>query len=398
MRVARGFAVRGRDGEKGQAILVVAMLLLVLIVLIALAVDGGNAYAQQRLAQNAVDAGVLAGIQALAQEFERDTPSLREHELFDIITDYTSQNGIPAASVDVWYTDIDGDRLHRVNERGHRLVPRRIMGPGGNETEVNGLEVWGDRPFDTFFIRVVGRETMTAGAESTAWVWCGLCSGELLFPAAIDTHTFTDTIDGYPRLNQTYVIWDREMEFPGNFGWLNWGDRGEYPQNPSESVLAQNINDTRRSGMWSIGDWVPATTGVTGGNPVRQAIARKIYPPDGDPEQLPNHKRETLFIPIYDYSCDNLPEDDPDYEEWHCSPGSNVKYRILYFIGFEMTCMHFGPGKREIGECTREQQSPHEKWLEGHFLKVVIQPGEGVCPDGSRDACTYKMRRPSVGR
>jgi hypothetical protein len=378
--------------ESGQAILVIAMILLVLIILIALAVDGGNAWAQHRLAQNAVDAGVLAGIQALAQEFEKDEVTLTESELFQIITDYTADNGIPAQYVDAWYTDINGDRLQQIEELSDNVVPTEVDG-----TAVNGLEAWGDRHYDTFFIRVVGRDTMISGAEATGWVWCGLCSGELLFPVAVDTHTFTDTVDGYPCLNETYVIWDREMEFPGNFGWVNWGDVGEDPQGPSENTLAQNVDDTHRSGMWSIGDWVPGTTGVTGGNPVREAIARKIYPPDGDPNRLPNYERETLFIPIYDYACDNLPEDDPDYAEWHCSPGHNIHYRILYFIGFELTCMHFGKGKKEIGECMHEQQSPNEMWLEGYFLKVVTQLGEGVCPDGSQDACTYKLRRPSAG-
>jgi hypothetical protein len=47
--------------------------------------------------------------------------------------------------------------------------------------------------------------------------------------------------------------------------------------------------------------------------------------------------------------------------------------------------------------CTaHEQEDKDEKWLEGNFLKIVTQLGEGVCPDGSKDVCTYKMRRPSV--
>jgi hypothetical protein len=149
--------------------------------------------------------------------------------------------------------------------------------------------------------------------------------------------------------------------------------------------------------MWSVGDWVPATTGVSYGNDVVQAIARKIYPPDGDPDELPNYDPEILFIPIYDYACDNLPEDDPDYEEWACTEGANIKYRIQYFIGFVMTCMQFGPNNRFVGECTHEQQDQDERWLEGYFVKVVLQPGEGVCPDGSRSVCTYKTRRPSFG-
>jgi hypothetical protein len=376
--------------QSGQAILIIAMLLLVVVILIALGVDGGNAWAQHRLAQNAVDAGVLAGIQAMAQEFEEDVRTLSESELFQIITDYTADNGIPAQYVDAWYTDINGDRLQQLVEESENLVPTHIDG-----TSVNGLEVWGDRHYDTFFIRVVGRDTMVSGAEATGWVWCGVCAGELLFPVAVNTANFTET-GGYPLTDTTYVIWDRSMEYPGNFGWVNWGDRGEDPQGASETALKENIDDTHRSSLWYIGDWVPATTGVAYGAKVIDAIERKIYPPDGDPNKEPNYDREILFIPIYDYSCDELPETDPDYEEWSCTEGSNIKYRIVYFIGFQLSCIHYSNNK-EVGVCTaHEQEDQDEKWLEGNFLKIVTQLGEGVCPDGSKDVCTYKMRRPSV--
>jgi len=380
--------------QNGQAILVIAALLFVIIILIALGVDGANAWDQHRLAQNAVDAGLLAGIQAIAQQFEQDEVTLTEGELFNIITDYTAENGIPAEYVDAWFTNIDGDRLKPVVRGGVGKVPKLFEDAYGKH-KVNGLEVWGDRHYDTFFIRVVGRDTMVSGAEATGWVWCGVCAGELLFPVAISTDSFTDTQD-YPELGRLYVIWDRSMEQPGGFGWVNWGDVGEDPQGTSETSLQLNIDDTHRSGLWNVGDWVPSTTGVSYGNAVVEAIARKIYPPDGDPDVLPNYDPEILFIPIYDYACDELPETDPDYEEWSCTAGSNIMYRIKYFIGFQMTCMQFGPNQRYVGECTHVQQDPDERWLEGRFVKVVTQLGEGVCPGGSIDVCTYKLRRPSV--
>jgi hypothetical protein len=61
-----------------------------------------------------------------------------------------------------------------------------------------------------------------------------------------------------------------------------------------------------------------------------------------------------------------------------------------------LSCIHYSNNK-EVGVCTaHEQEDQDEKWLEGNFLKIVTQLGEGVCPDGSKDVCTYKMRRPSV--
>lgn len=55
----------GRD--RAQTLVLVALALGALIGLAALAIDGGNAYAQRRRAQNAADAGAIAGTRALWQ-------------------------------------------------------------------------------------------------------------------------------------------------------------------------------------------------------------------------------------------------------------------------------------------------------------------------------------------
>ena len=52
--------------QRGQALVLVALMLIVLIGFLALAIDVGNAYAERRFMQNAADAGALAGARALA--------------------------------------------------------------------------------------------------------------------------------------------------------------------------------------------------------------------------------------------------------------------------------------------------------------------------------------------
>jgi Flp pilus assembly protein TadG len=51
--------------QRGQALVIVALMLIVLIGFLALAIDVGNAYAERRFMQNAADAGALAGARAL---------------------------------------------------------------------------------------------------------------------------------------------------------------------------------------------------------------------------------------------------------------------------------------------------------------------------------------------
>ena len=57
---------RKRKGESGQALVIIAVLLVGLIAIIALVIDGGNIYLQRRRMQNAADSGALAGVRALA--------------------------------------------------------------------------------------------------------------------------------------------------------------------------------------------------------------------------------------------------------------------------------------------------------------------------------------------
>ena len=55
--------------RRGQAIVIIAGAMVALIALVALAIDGGNAYAQRRNAQNAVDGAAVAGITKLNEFF-----------------------------------------------------------------------------------------------------------------------------------------------------------------------------------------------------------------------------------------------------------------------------------------------------------------------------------------
>jgi hypothetical protein len=53
--------IRKQTSEKGQSLVLVALLFLAFAGILALVLDGGNAYAARRQAQNAADAGALAG-------------------------------------------------------------------------------------------------------------------------------------------------------------------------------------------------------------------------------------------------------------------------------------------------------------------------------------------------
>lgn len=58
---------KNHRNEGGQSILVIAFIVMVLLALVALVVDVGNAYAQRRIVQNAVDAAAMAGALKLSE-------------------------------------------------------------------------------------------------------------------------------------------------------------------------------------------------------------------------------------------------------------------------------------------------------------------------------------------
>lgn len=74
--------------ESGQAIVLIALSIVGVIALIALAIDGGNAYADRRQAQNAADAAALAAAMNYAQD-----QTVTDYYLNMLVVERTSSNG-----------------------------------------------------------------------------------------------------------------------------------------------------------------------------------------------------------------------------------------------------------------------------------------------------------------
>src|SRR5947209_4140299 len=66
-------ARRVRRDEQGFSIVLVALLMVAMLIIAAIALDGGQAYADHRQMQNAADAAALAGARALEQVRFRGT-------------------------------------------------------------------------------------------------------------------------------------------------------------------------------------------------------------------------------------------------------------------------------------------------------------------------------------
>ena len=87
--------------ERGQTLVVVALVFVGLVAAAGLAVDGGNLFVQRRQAQIAADAAALAGTRLIAEAMQTcDSLDLFDYDLLiaRMINDYAEQNGIHPVS------------------------------------------------------------------------------------------------------------------------------------------------------------------------------------------------------------------------------------------------------------------------------------------------------------
>jgi hypothetical protein len=340
-----------RDKENGQSIIVIAVAVVVLLALVALVVDVGNAYAQRRRAQNAVDAAALAGARRLANRYLGE-PVL-EIQVLDDIETYAEKNGLNRDVVRAWFIDADGDRLETIDP---------WLGPAPGDAE--GVEVAGDLPFATYFAHLLGFARMTASTYAKAWVLGGPCSGDNLFPIVVSGDTFTNTT-GSPQIGYTYTIWDKDNKHgPGNWGFLYWEDGDGVnrcpdgcPQGPQVTVLGPNIQDTSRSGGWAVGDWVHGDVGVNM-NPLLDELAPYIL---GNPWP-------EVIIPLFDLKR---------------GTGNNLEYRISGFAAFKLRCAFNAKNQyvaRDPGDCAPcDTGSSSDKCIRGEFVRMVMPSGDDGC-------------------
>jgi len=157
--------------QKGQALVIAALAMVVLVGFLALAIDGGNAYAQRRLMQNAADAGALAGAWALALG-ENAEAAAREYTI--------NHNGADSAEVTV-----DGQTV--------TVVARKS--------------------FPSFFAGVIGIPEMAASAEAMAG-YSGAKSVTGLRPIAVEEKAY--------EFGNEYTIWDSDIITDGQRGWLDF--------------------------------------------------------------------------------------------------------------------------------------------------------------------------------
>ena len=219
-----------RSGERGQVLVVAALMMAAMVGFLAAVVDVGNAYAQRRMMQNGADAAAVAGARLMADNLAH---GVSDATVLGTINTYLSNNGtgaaVPNTGPDVsgaWYTRIDGTRVRAVGTGSL---------PPADATDIRGVEVQAGKQFSTFFAGVLGYDRLTVKASSAAAY--GSASSELL----------NWTLTGVPLLPLAFDIQAYQNGINSCNGWGGFGSDhqfhfSQYIDTPSDCAVENDMH------------------------------------------------------------------------------------------------------------------------------------------------------------
>jgi len=389
------------QSQEGQAIVVIAAVMMGLVALAGLAIDGGNVFLQRRRVQATVDASAMAGTRVLAQLIATcQSESASDDLVNQAVTQFVTSNGFPPSediTVIAWYVDANMQLLGQV---GAGTIPQSSTGVG--------VQIEGEIP--TYFLAVVGVESSTIGARAVAMSGKVVRLGGGVLPIAVPLEVVQALDPGVP-----FVVAETNQHGGGSFcvdengngqsdssdlcigdpashnahrGWLNLNyiyNLSYLEQDiPFYRTFEQNVsnrgcgNDPGASiddGLqgWA-GDDCPypfpifaGTPGATDGDFIH-----------GDPgarqsslmEVIQTYNNQTVYVPIFDfiYMSDYMAAQFPQPEGigWPRAGGGGHAF-LYHIVGFAIVKI--------------DDPNPHDHDLAGEFQFAMI--GEGTIRPGA---------------
>jgi Flp pilus assembly protein TadG len=352
--------------ERGQNLLIFAVLMIILIALAGLVIDGGYSLSKRREAQNAADAGALAGANALCA----GNTSLARTQALDYAI---NRNGATAADV---------------------TMSTRV------------ITVTTTIPHDTFLAGIFGTDVVTTTATASAGCYAP-CSSASVMPVAWACHP---PVGGSPDPNCTiqygtmdepgpkYIIMDSNkavLDYAciSSGGSLNCDIDGdgedEYITGGGRSWLDLNAGGHGSSDLvdWITGAkaetifthmWLPATDG-TSTDIYHAAEQRRINNP-------------LVIVPVFnDYTVQCRPDIIGSCSShWHSgldqirayTSGSADYYHIISFSLFKITCVSSNQGQKCDGKQFLVDNNVIDKkvkTIEGYFIEGYVPGLSGKC-------------------
>lgn len=189
-----------RSQSRGQILVIAVLGILAMIGGAALVLEGGNAYAQQRVVQNGADAAANAGAVTLAQRLGGATRT--DANVLASVSSIAAANSITAFTGR--YTNVSGQYLDSSGNAA-AVGSAALVGGGAIPPNAQGVAVGGTRTFPTFIGRAIGFNSFDASADATA-VTGRLAGGPFLpvvFPVSIVACDTNGSLGSVPADNWT---------------------------------------------------------------------------------------------------------------------------------------------------------------------------------------------------
>ena len=386
---------RARTRARGQVLVIFVGGIFALIGGTAFVVDGGNAMAQQRAAQNGVDAAAQAGTVVIAQYLMGGssatgatgtcpTTPADPWDLEVCRAVYGSAAANDVAVAEAQYADFKGD-------------PLGAVGAGTMPTGAQGVRAFATRQFGTYFARAIGISSFTATTQATAvtGIITTLCtpgSGCGLFPVTVpyivstcdNSGTLSPGSGPWPFLGSAQTTSGNEAIVPlckdknddiggGSAGSVGWLDYSTALGGTTDGSCANQFRDAILDPCITslpFQTWVKTFTGGVGkGGP---AIQDALNASSGDIVQ----------IPLFDGTCKQQPA---GTELQDCAPGdigvgTNTWYHIPSFASFKLDAVYISGNDRK--ECDK---LPGQPFVSGNGANgcfkgwwVIALPGPGA--------------------
>lgn len=372
----------GRAREaRGQALPIMVLAMTTLLLAVAVTIDGGNAFQQQRAVQNGSDGAALAGAVKLGNYAACNVWSCTPP------TDADVRGAIDAAAaanaIDItnaYYTDVcgtplqtdgssaltNGGNLNNPAQVGGGVIPPHAGGSAncvtGGVGPTAGVLVFGHRSAPTFIAGMIGINTFEIETQATAVATYGTCAssqGCALLPIAFPVDITTcdankDAVNagrGQWQLNVVYKI-PLCQNNPGNVGWLDWDPKGGGTSDVV-AAIARPDNSPITFPSWQFvsepgnkqSNQLESALRLLGGETVRTVQFDHMC---GDDQ--PDSSQPIIDDPARWYGCTQA-----QFEQGN---GSNLWYRLPRMLGFVMC-------EPSIGECFIDGVAMYDAYMGG---------------------------------
>jgi hypothetical protein len=375
-----------RGAPRGQVLVMAAVAMVGLIGMVALIIDGGHAWTQQRDSQNGSDATSEAGALVLVGSLSGGTVP-NDSDVLDQATASAAANGVQFEAA--YYTDIAGTMLRpdgstTTDETDAARVGDGVVPPCSScaAGRAAGVRAVTSKSFATFFAQVIGFPTLRTQTTATAVAGyvtnpCENVEGCPLVPVTVPVTVVT--CDGQNKANPSSTRYIKYVHYviplchqsPGNVGWIDW----EPPSGGTSELAGEIANPKAR--YIKLPEWYfVAETGNVNAQQVEDAL--NLYA--GQP----------ILIPMFDSTC-NI--DPPGPSVIACPPanvggnGLNQWYHFPQIGAFRLDSPRGAwINGNNSSTCSG---SGSTSCLTGMFVDFTMEGDVGAAPPSGNNTSTY---------